>query len=378
MTDKLSKEDVLKLAADKSAENREATAEKLAGQLAQGGLSGDERRLLEDIVKLMVKDVEVRVRQTLSRNLQDFKDLPHDIAMDLAKDVESVSAPLLEVSAVFSDEDLIELVQLGDPSKQTAIAKRENIGEGVSDALIDHGNEHVVSTLMSNETAKIAESSFNKALDKYGDSDLVKEAMTYRSNVPLVVSERLVTMVTDKLKERIMTHHQLSADTATDLILQTREKTVLGLITAETEFEDVEALIAELDKNGRLTPSIVMRALMMGDISFFMAAISHRSGMTLNEAYTFLEENGLEGLNTLCAKAGMPAVLVPAVRVAFSVAAELDYDGGDYDRERYAQTMLERILTQYEAMGRNDLEYLMSKLSVLQKTHGTKEFADAS
>ena len=61
-------------------------------------------------------------------------------------------------------------------------------------------------------------------------------------------------------------------------------------------------------------------------------------------------------------KAGMPRQLHAAFRVAVEVARETHLDGEDGDRDRYRRRMIERILTQYEDLAVEDVDYLLGKL----------------
>ena len=61
-------------------------------------------------------------------------------------------------------------------------------------------------------------------------------------------------------------------------------------------------------------------------------------------------------------KTGLPARFLPAVRVAIDVVHETEMDGGEGDRERYKARVIERVLTQYEDFGQEDLDYLLDKL----------------
>jgi hypothetical protein len=42
-------------------------------------------------------------------------------------------------------------------------------------------------------------------------------------------------------------------------------------------------------------------------------------------------------------------------------------DGGPGDKERFRQRMVERVLTQFQAIPRADLEYLLEKLNALDE-----------
>ena len=369
MDEKLSIADVQKLLEDPSADNRSQTAQKVASGFGDGALSKRERSIAEDIFKVMVRDVEVRVREALSVNLQNCAFLSHDIARSLAEDVDSVALPMLQFSTVLSDDDLVDIVAKHGPTKQKAVAKRETVSEVVSDALVDVGNAEVVSTLMSNKGAKIAEPTMEKALDKHGDSVKVSQTMALRPELPISVAERLVTMVSDSIRDHILKTHDLPVETVTDLIVQSREKATIGLLSEKSSAEDARDLVVQLYQGGRLTPSIILRALCMGDIRFFEAAVAVLAKIPLITARQQIHDEGADGLKSILGKARVPQPLFPAFRAAIEVSHETDYDGLDNDRERFRRRMIERILTQYGSMGvefeSGDLEYLLAKVSEL-------------
>jgi hypothetical protein len=61
----------------------------------------------------------------------------------------------------------------------------------------------------------------------------------------------------------------------------------------------------------------------------------------------------------------LPTSLFPAFRTAFDMVRSTEYDGGEKDRERYASKVIERVLTQYEDMDTENLDYLLKKLRQL-------------
>ena len=231
MTAKLSKIDVQRLLSDPSPDARADAAAKIATHYdATANFGEQEKKLAEEIFSIMCKDAEERVRMALSANLKECPFLPHDIALTLANDVESVSKPILAFSPVLTDDDLIEIISSQGEEKQKAIASRSSVSPNVSDALIDTRNEVVVSTLVANDRADISTNSMQRVLDDFASSDLVKSSMVGRSSLPMEVSERLVTMVSDKLQQDLIGRHELSSDQISDLILQSREKATLGLL----------------------------------------------------------------------------------------------------------------------------------------------------
>jgi len=363
---KLTKDDVARLLSDPSGETRVETATKIAGDFNAGALSEAERNLAEEIFRVMVKDAEVRVREALARNLKECTQLPHDVALNLARDVDKVALPVLQFSEVLTDDDLIEIIHSQSPKKQVAIAKRKTVSENVSDALVDTGNEDAVTTLVSNDGAEISEKTFEKVVEGFGGSESVQDAMVHRAKLPVAISERLVTIVSEKFAADLIGRHDLPEDVITDLILQTRERAVISLSNTGS-VDELQKLIWQLADNGRLTPSLVLRALCMGDMAFYESAVAELANISIINVRTLVHDGGEKGFRALYEKTGLPMAHFPAAVAAIEVARETEYDGGVKDRERYSRRMMERILTQYGDLGveldSNDLEYLLAKMN---------------
>ena len=364
----LSADDVSRLLSDPSAAVRAETAAKIAADFSVEGLTYAERKLAEEIFRLMVSDAELRVREALAQNLKENPGVPHDVAKSMAEDVDSVALPILQFSEVLTDEDLLDIVRSQGPLKQVAIAKRPTVSESVSGALVDTGNEEVVTSLVSNVGAEISEKSLQKVVDDFGDKEVVQDAMVQRPKLPVTVCERLVTMVSAGLQEELVKRHELPTSLATDLILQSRERATITLST-ESSSDELEKLVRQLRDNGRLTPSIILRAVCMGDLHFFEAATAELAGVPVMNARALIHDSGGLGLKAVWDKANLPALHFTAARAAIDVARETEYDGGENDRERYSRRMIERILTQYGDLGvdfdSDDLEYLLAKMNEL-------------
>jgi uncharacterized protein (DUF2336 family) len=366
MRQNLSQDDVLRLLKDPSGKNRKEAAIKIASTYSAEDLTPEERIIAEDILRAMARDVETSVRAALSENLKEYSGLSHDIAVTMAKDVDSVALPVIQFSDVLSDDDLLEIVNTQGTEKQTAVAQRPSVSEQVADALVDTGKEDVVATLVGNDGATISDTTFEKVLDDFGESEVVKTNMVHRQKLPVAVSERLVTLVSEKLQEQLVSRHKLPPDMATDLIIQSRERATLGILGDDANIMDVQALASQLHANGRLTPSIILRALCLGDMEFFEVGTAVLAALPLGAARALIHDEGELGLPAIMERAGLPNGLKPVFKAAVAVANETDYDGGENDRERFRARMLERILTQMEdpadGMGEENAAYLLERL----------------
>lgn len=362
----LSGTDVAKLISDPSGDQRAETAEKVSAAFSAGALSNDERKIAEEIFRIMVQDAEVRVRQALSESLKNNPQVPHDVAVDLAQDVVEVATPIIQFSDVLTDADLIEIISNCDEDHQVVVAQRDTVSAEVSDVLTESDSERVVGTLMSNEGAAISEKSFDKVVKKFGDSDSVMGSLAERSNLPIKVSERLVSLVSESIREKLVTKHDLSPDLATDLILETRERATLSLVPGSAGTMSVQKLVDQLAENGRLTPTLLVRALCLGDQVLFEVGIAKLAGVPVPNAYVLIHDKGGRGLTALFEKCKMGKTMLEVSRAALSVAEETDYNGLEGDRDRFRARMIERVLTQFERdIDTENFDYLISKLGAM-------------
>ncbi len=364
MDDGLTKADVERLTQDRSAKVRADTAAKVADSLGSS-LSDSERQLANDVCRQFVQDAAVEVRAALAENLKQSNAVPHDVAVALAADAAEVALPILQFSEVLTDDDLLGLIADNDPKKQMAIARRSEVSADVSDALVDTLNEDVVAELVANDGAEIRDETFDRVLEEFKDSDRVKAPMVYRKHLPIGVAERLVSLVSERLCEHLMTHHELPDSTRTDLLMKTRERATMTLSSAETAGELVEALA----RNGRLTASIIIRAICMGDLPFFEWALARRASVPIENARVLIHDEGSLGLEALYRKAELSDKLLPIARAAIDIAHETEYDGDEHDRERYSRKMIERIMTRFEepsaSFDAENVEYLLDKINEL-------------
>lgn len=361
MASSLSQADVARLLAEPSASVRAEVAHKLALEIDNTALSEAELHLAHDIVRIMARDVELAVRCALAHSLRHARQLPRDVAVRLANDVEAVALPILADSPVLTNIDLLEIVHQGSSSKQEAIAGRQDLSEQVANALVTKGSEGAVAVLMANASARITEAGMKAAIDRFAESDRVKAQMVHRANLPATIAERLAVMVSDKLRSYLVTHHELPVSIATDVVLRSRERATLHLSLGSSE-QELERLVRQMHRNQRLTPLLVLRSLCLGDMAFFEMAMAVMARVPVQNARILIQDAGPNGLASLYEKAGMPLRLLPAVRVAVDVVCGTEFDGGNRDRERFRSRVITRILTQFEDLPQDDLDYLVDKL----------------
>lgn len=363
MTDNLTSADIQALLKDPAPIHRAQAARKISKKFNEGSLSDSEREIAEDIFKIMVRDAEVRVRAALSESLKDNPDIPHDVALSLANDVVGVSIPMLEFSEVLTDEDLKEIVKLQGAESQIAIASRGHLSADVSDTIVENSkSEDVIATLVSNEGADLREETMGRVMDKYGEVEKVSDGLANRAQLPIGVAERLVSLVSEKVRDHLVTHHEMTPDMVMDLFLSARERATVSLLAEGADVMDVRRLVDQLHSHGRLTETLIFRAICMGDVVFFEAALAKLCNIPVSSAYKLIHDRGSMGLAAIYRECKLSPKMLPVVQAALAVAKDMETSASE-DRDRFQQRMLERVLTTCEDdFDPDNLDYFITKL----------------
>ena len=372
MAQTLTAEDVKRLVETRSVTARAETSAKIAQSFQQDSLSDSERQIAQDIFRVLVQDAQERVRAALSENLKDAPDLSPEVAGALARDVsDTVALPIIQFSEALDDTDLIDIVQTQAANRQVAVASRARVSEDVSDAIAESGGEDAVATLVGNEGAAIRDNALEKIAETHGGSERVQAPLVHRQNLPVSVAEKLVARVSDRLKDHLVRNHALSESAVQDLIQHSRERATVRLLADADAGTDMVQMAQQLHDFGRLTPSLLLRSLCLGDMSFFEAGMAVLARVPVSNAHLLIHDSGGLGLRALYDRARLPDPLYPAFKSACDLARAAESERTDADPETRMRHMVERILTMNEdiagTLGVTNVDYLLQKFNQLTR-----------
>ncbi len=373
----LTEQDIHRLIKGETPEDRASVAHRLCRRIALDVLSDREREYAQEIMGILAEDAAALVRRTLSVTLRNSPILPREIALKLAQDVEAVAIPVLQDSPVFTEEDLIELVLSVTAAKQAAIANRESLSTTLTEVISEHGTVEAVRVLSANEGAEWTDSAYDHSLRRFGSDEGVQKGLISREYIPTHIAEKMVSLVSGQLFDLLVNRHELPAQLAIDLASASRERATIDLVEQAGRTHDLPRFVSQLHLNGRLTHSLIMRALCCGQMPFVEHALAELSGVGHQRVWLMIHDAGPLGLQAVFDRAGMPRKMLPAFRAAVNVFHETSHDGGPNDRARFRARMIERVLTQFQAIPKEDLDYLLEKLdyysemAAMDETGGT-------
>ena len=358
---RLTDADIRRLVKAEDEDDRAAAAHKLCRAIDKAELDDLERAAAQKIMRVLADDAAELVRRALAVTLKSSDLLPRDVALKLARDAETIALPILGFSPVFSDEDLIEVIRAGDAARQVAVAGRPFVSRDVGEVLAAEAVEPAVRALEANDNADVSERDMELAIDRFPTPDVVT-ALAYRRVLPVQITERLVALASEAVREHLVTRHALSADTAIRLAVGARERATVDLVDQAVAAQDLTDFTAQLNARKVLTPSLLLRALCRGAMEFFEHGVAELSGVPHDRAWLMIHDAGPLGLKAIYDRAGLPPRLFAAFRAGVDTWRDLVAEDARIDRDVFQQRMLERFLTQRPFASREDMTYLLEKL----------------
>lgn len=318
-------------------EVREQIASNVTNIFNSGIFDQAENEIAFDILRLLAKDMEIKVRKVLSENLKTNTSLPRDIACKLANDVLEVSLPILEFSPVLSDDDIISVIKSAQQvAKLIAITRREQASQAVSAELINTKNEDVVVSLFSNQTAHISQGSMEYAVNTFKSKGSVIGALMNRGGLQADIVEKILGTVSAEIRVELVNKYKINTKTA-GALLQSSQKNAAndilnpgaGRFAMKSQSNlhgnsfaqvgaigiPVEQVVNRLFKDGRLTNSLIMRSLCEGNMLFFEVSLARRTGVPLINIRTLLRDGNIEALKSIWKRAGMPDSIFDAMKI---------------------------------------------------------------
>ncbi len=387
----VTREDVERLRHTATSDVRKHIATEISADYAAGRLSPRSRAEALAIFRQLLGDVEAAVRAAMADSLRHTLELPRDIALALARDVTEVATPMLEESEVLTEQDLIDIVHqpvsddlrdrlaTSDETKisaegearRIAIAKRRKIPPRLAAALVEDGTPLVAATLLGNHGARLVEAVVHRIIDRFGNHRKVQSALVDRSTLPVTVVERLMFLVSERLRDRLISSHNVSPIVLSGLVNQVRESATLELLKGDISGQRSARLAEGLGRQERLSPTILLRGLCLGEFAFVEAALAQRSGLAFETVRNRLRNGTDFDRSQIFRRTGLPDELKDVFMHAMAEAYRLLDQGTTGNRETFCERMVQSLSVLVAdrrgapneiGLNHRDLDYLLSLL----------------
>jgi len=359
--------DVKALTEEPSSKIRGQLAGKIAMDYRSGNFTAAEADIAGDIFRILIKDVENSVRQALAEQLAHCANTPRDIIIKLANDDAEVAATVLEYSCVLTEDDLIAIVKSSrEVTKLRAIARRGTVTEELSSCLIETHHELVLADLFKNRGAVLEERQLVSSWEYIDSSPTLLETLVHRGGLPITVAEKLFVAVSGELKRLVAERYKFNTPFMHKAVSDIREWKMLGIVPLHKDSdpnddEQVETLVDEMHMNSRLTHSLLVRALCMGNLSVFEAGIAKLAGVPRVNARILMMDGGALGFDAIYKASSMPEGFIEAVRTLLRISLE-ETEYGHFRPADFRKRIIDRVYAEGYHRSIDNMEYLLSIL----------------
>ena len=233
-----------------------------------------------ETLECLARDASVRVRAILAEEIKHLDCIPKEIALMLARDVNSIVAtPILEYSPLLSDADLIEIIACAQVQEVlTAIASRKPVSEPVSDRLVQSLNVPAVAALLVNADAKIRKETMDRIIEQAEDINAWQMPLALRADLSARAIRRIGSLVGASILERLAARNDLSDATRIHLNRELRARLSEAPPSADTMAP--ADLVAQARKDGKLDGAFVEQAAQSGQREIVVLALAQLANVS--------------------------------------------------------------------------------------------------
>ncbi len=296
--------------------------------------------LFDDVFQCLIRHIEMSAKALLSNRLAPIDTAPPRTVRTLAfDDAIEVAGPMLTQSARLDDNALIEVARSKSQAHLLAISKRKELSDAVTDVLVQHGNDDVVHSTVSNPGAEFSENGFTRLVDRAEGDDELSNCLGMRPTIPRHLFLKLVAKASATVRERLEAANPKLAGEVPSAV---REATRLARSVpseAKKQAEIAHALVKSLFDDGRLDEEQVEQFAEAKKFDEANAAIAAMANIPVAIAESMMVETRAEGVMILAKVAGLSWPTVKSIihmrdELSGGEPTDLQVCKGTYERLR--------------------------------------------
>lgn len=167
--------------------------------------SAEQITLFDDVMGRLIDRIEMRALAELSHRLGPVPNAPEGVVRQLARnDAIAVAGPVLVQSARLGEADLVEIAASKSQAHLLAIARRQDLGESITEVLVRRGNPYVKRNVAANPAAAFSAATYGELVASAQADDTLAERMVQRADIPPAQFRALLNQATEQVRARLV------------------------------------------------------------------------------------------------------------------------------------------------------------------------------
>lgn len=336
----------------------------LARAYLYSDLSREDRLAAEAAMTVLLDDPSPLVRGALAGALASSDAAPHGVILALAHDQPDVAVEVISRSPLIFEAELIDFAAGGAEKIQCAVASRAPLSQAVAAAIAEAGCAAACLTLIENLDATLGAPELARIAERYGHLAALREALLAHPDLAVETHQVLVAKLSDTLARFVAHREWLPAERARDVAREACDRATVTIASGSRDGE-VAPLVHHLVMSGQLTGGLILRALLSGNLRFFVDAFAELSGLSPERVAAIVADRSGHGFRALYDKSGLPQAAFRAFQAALEVIYEADSAEDLLAHSVLRRQMVERVLMRYEQGSDGEIDHLLALLRKL-------------
>jgi uncharacterized protein (DUF2336 family) len=255
--------------------------------------------------------------------LKNLPNAPLDIVQKLARDTAiSVAEPIIRLSPLLSENDLLQLLSASScPGTPGAIARRSNISEVVSDAVVATANGDAIRDLLCNHSAAIREATLDSIVTNARGENSWHEPLLRRPSLSHSSMRTLSEIVADHLLSVLFERADLDQNFGAELRARLADKIAQQELRSNVDKPTSEQLLDQvraMEQAGKLNEGTLTQAVRSGEERLVVAILAVAANVPLKSVERAVSLRSAKALLSLVWRAGFTMRSAVAVQVVLA------------------------------------------------------------
>jgi uncharacterized protein (DUF2336 family) len=283
--------------------------------------------LFDEVMTKAVVYIEGKVRAELSIRLAPIARAPDGIIRRLANDDDiAVAGPVLEQSERLTEEDLVEIAKVKGRDHLLKMSSRSQLGEAVTDVLVERGDAAVRHTVAANTGARFSEGGYSKLVIYAEQDEELLATVAKRADMPPLLLRHVLSRATDAVRERMLAQSSPEHRNTVRKALKDISSQVSGNISTR-QYAEAERRLASITQDTALTRIKLREFAADRRMPETIVALSTLCGVPIDLVDHLVNNTSQFGILVLCRAIGLDWAVVAAIisaRIAPNETASFD------------------------------------------------------
>jgi uncharacterized protein (DUF2336 family) len=232
--------------------------------------------------------LDLAARRHLAERLAPRGDVPKAVAMALALDRIAVAYPVLRLSPVLDDADLMRIVEEGSHEHHLALTERASLSPAVTALLVEMSETDVMAQMLRNPAAMLTEYVFRRLVAASRHAEALRDPVIARRDLTPEMAQDLSRWVGPKQRRRIAERFG--------------PETVLALADPSATLEEGSQRLPAAPAQSRPSPHVhpLVEAVRRNDRGKLERTLAAMSGLPAFAVLRILNDPDAESLAVLC------------------------------------------------------------------------------